>query len=45
MAVKNYTRDRTALLFVDPYNDFLRDGVPRRSLRAGRHHYTQLEFP
>jgi nicotinamidase-related amidase len=26
MADENYTRDRTALLFVDPYNDFLSDG-------------------
>jgi nicotinamidase-related amidase len=26
MADENYARDRTALLFVDPYNDFLSDG-------------------
>lgn len=26
MADKSYTRDRTALLFVDPYNDFLSAG-------------------
>ncbi len=26
MAITSYTRDRTALLFVDPYNDFLSEG-------------------
>jgi nicotinamidase-related amidase len=26
MADGNYPKDRTALLFVDPYNDFLSDG-------------------
>src|SRR6266704_100891 len=26
MVDDSYTRDRTALLFVDPYNDFLSDG-------------------
>jgi hypothetical protein len=26
MADENYARDRTALLFVDPYNDFLSEG-------------------
>ncbi len=26
MSDNHYTKDRTALLFVDPYNDFLSDG-------------------
>ncbi len=35
MADNNYTKERTALLFVDPYNDFLSDGGKLWPLQHG----------
>jgi hypothetical protein len=34
MADGNYPKDRTALLFVDPYNDFLSEMGPSEPLPA-----------
>ena len=34
MATKSYPKDRTALLFIDPYNDFLSEHVERYVSRA-----------